>query len=408
LLDALLSRLIRTGALVVTYDDGRTASFGDGSEPAVRIRLTRKAAGNILADQALGLGEAYMDGDLVIEDGDAWSLLELIGRNYDRRPKLSGPLKALTRPIKRRLDQLNDRAAARRNVAHHYDLSNDLYRRFLDADLQYSCAYFPRPSMTLEEAQAAKKAHIAAKLHLRPGDKVLDIGCGWGGTGLELARSYGAQVTGVTLSTEQLAVANERAAAEGLADRARFSLTDYRDVAGPFDRIVSVGMFEHVGTPNYRAYFSQVARLLKDDGVALIHSIGRGKGPGATNAFTRKYVFPGGYIPALSEVLPAVEQAGLRVADLEILQGWHYAETLRHWRERFMANRAWAAERYDERFCRLWEFYLASAEMGFRHSGHMVFQLQLTKRQGVVPVTRDYIAEGEQAALAGEPLRRTA
>ena len=404
MLDTLLRRLIRTGALTVTYDDGRVESFGDGSEPGVRIRLTRKAARRILANQALGLGEAYMGGDLVIENGDAWSLLTLIGRNYDNLPQLSGPLNALTRPIKRRLDQLNGRAAARRNVAHHYDISNDLYRRFLDTDLQYSCAYFPRPGMTLEEAQAAKKAHIAAKLALRPDDRVLDIGCGWGGMGLELARGHGARVTGVTLSTEQLAVARERAAAEGLAERARFSLTDYRDVEGAFDRIVSVGMFEHVGTPNYGAFFGQVARLLTDDGVALIHSIGRGKGPGTTNAFTRKYVFPGGYIPALSEVLPAVEQAGLRLADLEILQGWHYAETLRHWRERFMANRAWAAERYDERFCRLWEFYLASAEMGFRHSGQMVFQLQLTKRQGVVPVTRDYIAEREQAALAaGRP-----
>lgn len=407
MLDALLSRLIRTGALVVAYDDGRTASFGDGSEP-VRIRLTRKAARNILADQALGLGEAYMDGDLIVENGDAWTFLELIGRNYDNRPKLAGPLKALIRPIKRRLDQMNDRAAARRNVAHHYDLSNDLYRRFLDADLQYTCAYFPRPGMTLEEAQAAKKAHIAAKLCLRPGDRVLDIGCGWGGTVLELARTYGARATGVTLSTEQLTVAKARAVAEGLADRAQFSLTDYRDVEGPFERIVSVGMFEAVGVPHFREYFDQVARLLTDDGVAVIHSIGRGKGPGATNAFTRKYIFPGGYIPALSEVLPAVEQAGLRVADVEILQGWHYAETLRHWRERFMAERAWAAEHFDERFCRLWEFYLASAEMGFRHSGHMVFQLQLTKRQGVVPITRDYIAEREQAALAGAQLRRSA
>lgn len=408
MLDAYLRRLIRTGALRVTYDDGRVERFGDGSGPEVSIRLTRKAARQIIADQALGLGEAYMDGDLVVENGDAATLLELIGRNYDNRPKLSGPLKALTKPIKRRLDQMNDRAAARRNVAHHYDLSNELYRRFLDADLQYSCAYFPRPGMTLEEAQAAKKAHIAAKLHLRSGDRVLDIGCGWGGTGLELARSYGARVTGVTLSTEQLALANERAAAEGLEGQAQFSLTDYRDVEGPFERIVSVGMFEHVGTPNYRAFFGQVARLLTDDGVALIHSIGRGKGPGVTNAFTRKYVFPGGYIPALSEVLPAVEQAGLRVADLEILPGWHYAETLRHWRERFMAVREWAQAHYDERFCRLWEFYLASAEMGFRHSGHMVFQLQLTKRQGVLPVTRDYIVEGERAALAAPSLRRTA
>lgn len=372
-------------------DEGARSTFGDGGEPRVVVRMTAGAARGIALDQALGLGEAYMDGGLVFEEGGIWDLLRIVGLNYGNRPKTGGALKRWSKPLRRRLQQANDRAASRRNVAHHYDLSNDLYRRFLDADMQYSCAVFAEPGVTLEAAQAAKKARLAAKLHLRPGDRVLDIGCGWGGLGLELARSHGADVTGVTLSTEQLALARERATAEGLGERARFQLTDYRDVAGPFERIVSVGMFEHVGTPNYRAFFADVARLLTNDGVAVIHSIGRSKGPGATNAFTRKYIFPGGYIPALSEVLPAVEQAGLRVADLEVLQGWNYAETLRCWRERFMAEREWAVATYDERFARMWEFYLASAEMGFRYGQHMVWQLQLVKRPDALPTTRGYM-----------------
>ena len=299
----------------------------------------------------------------------------------------------------RRLRQMNGRRSAHRNVAHHYDLSHELYSRFLDADMQYSCAYYDRPDLSLEEAQVAKKAHLTAKLRLAPGARVLDIGCGWGGLGLTLAQAQpDARVLGVTLSQEQLTVARRRAQLQGLADRTRFELCDYRDVTGPFDRIVSVGMFEHVGRPGYQTFFDAIARLLDDDGIALIHSIGRKDEPGVTQPFVAKYIFPGGYIPALSEVLPAIERAGLWVTDIEILR-LHYAETLREWRRRFQAERAEIAELYDERFCRMWEFYLAISEIAFRWFGFMNFQLQLSKRQHAVPMTRDYIGEAERDAL---------
>ncbi|MGH7749353.1 MAG: class I SAM-dependent methyltransferase, partial [Candidatus Dormibacteria bacterium] len=295
------------------------------------------------------------------------------------------------------LREANSRRAARRNVHHHYDLSFELYRRFLDADLQYSCAYFETPDVTLEEAQAAKKRHIAAKLVLTPGQRVLDIGCGFGGMALSLAQWAEVEVDGVTLSTEQQAYAAERAAALGLGRSVRFSLTDYRDVEGPFDRIVSVGMFEHVGRPNYETYFRQVARLLQPGGVALIHTIGRSTGPSTTDPFTAKYIFPGGYIPALSEVAPAIERAGLKITDLEVLR-FHYALTLRAWRDRFEANREAIAKLYDERFCRMWEYYLIGAEMGFRFGDHVVFQFQIAKPPAsAIPLTRRYIAEIETA-----------
>jgi cyclopropane-fatty-acyl-phospholipid synthase len=295
----------------------------------------------------------------------------------------------------RRLQQLNSRSVSLRNVHHHYDLSEDFYRRFLDADMQYSCAYFARPDMTLEEAQAAKRNHIAAKLLLQSGHSVLDIGCGWGGLGLDLAGRHGAEVTGVTLSREQLAVAQRRAGQAGLQDRARFSLTDYRDVHGPFDRIVSVGMFEHVGAPQQRDYFHQIGRLLQEDGVALVHTIGRASPPGVTDRWIRKYIFPGGHIPALSEITQAVEQAGLFITDVEVLR-LHYAETLKHWRLRFCAQREEIAQLYDERFCRMWEYYLALSEAAFRFNRHVVFQLQLSKRVDAIPITRDYMVEEER------------
>jgi cyclopropane-fatty-acyl-phospholipid synthase len=403
-LQSFLQQVIREGDLRVRLPAGEVFRLGDGSGPSVAVAITSHLwVMRLAANPSMAFGEAYMEGGLVMEAGGIRDLIDLIGRNAKYRPlKRAGALSRWW--LDRRL-QANARAAARRNVAHHYDLSVDFYRRFLDPDLQYSCAYFAQPGMSLEEAQAAKKQHLAAKLLLEPGQKVLDIGCGWGGLGLSLARAADVEVDGITLSTEQLATARRRAEAAGLAGRARFSLTDYRDVVGPYDRIVSVGMFEHVGRPNFQAYFDQVARLLKENGVAVIHSIGRADGPAFTQPWVAKYIFPGGYIPSLSEVLPCVERAGLIVADIEILR-LHYADTLRCWGERFAARRAEIAGLYDERFCRMWEFYLAISELAFRYRGHMVFQLQLTRRVDAAPITRDYMAAADPRVA--EPVRQVA
>jgi cyclopropane-fatty-acyl-phospholipid synthase len=300
LLHVLFGKTLSAGRLSVSYADGSVETFGDGSGPPIRVRLTRAGALRIALEPSLGLGEAYMNGELTFEQGGLWDLLMLVGRNLPERPRRRADwLHRAVAGVARQIRQANDRVAARRNVAHHYDLSADLYRRFLDSDMQYSCAYFPYLGVSLEEAQVAKKAHIAAKLALRSGHRLLDIGCGWGGMGLTLARDFGIDVTGITLSEEQLMIANHRAEQANLADRAHFALTDYRDVEGPFDRIVSVGMFEHVGAPNYLAFFQRIASVLRNDGVAVIHSICRMEPPGTTDPFIRKYIFPGGYIPAL-------------------------------------------------------------------------------------------------------------
>ncbi|OGN42745.1 MAG: SAM-dependent methyltransferase [Caulobacterales bacterium RIFCSPHIGHO2_01_FULL_70_19] len=387
MLERLISRVYRTRPIRVRLPGGREIVSAAPGEPELTLALRDlRTVARIAANPELALGEAWVDGGLAVEGGDIYAFLDLTASELVGRPR-RGPGAGWR--LRRLLEQSNDRLRARRNVHHHYDLTVDLYRLFLDEDLQYSCAFFEHPGQSLDEAQAAKKRRIARKLLLRPGDRVLDIGCGWGGLGLTLAEA-GARVTGVTLSTEQHRLANERAAARGLADRAGFRLQDYRDLDERFDRIVSVGMFEHVGVPNYQAYFDTVARLLEDDGVALIHSIGRKDGPSRTQPWIRKYIFPGGYIPALSEVLPAIERSGLWVTDVEILR-LHYADTLRAWRERFLARRAEAAALYDERFCRLWEFYLASSEVAFRRLGHMVFQIQLAKRPTAAPLTRDYL-----------------
>jgi cyclopropane-fatty-acyl-phospholipid synthase len=395
----MLSRFVRLGRLTVAVHGRPARTYGDGSGPEIAVRIGKGWSTRIALNPDMALGEAYMEGGLEMERGSLWDLCELIGRNFVDGPP-PGPVKrALTR-ARRTLQQWNDRGASRRNVAHHYDLSHELYRRFLDQDMQYSCGYFARPDMSLEEAQLAKKIHIASKLMIEPGMSVLDIGCGWGGMGLELAGRYGAEVTGVTLSQEQLAIANQRAKSANLDHRARFALTDYRDVEGPFDRIVSVGMFEHVGAPNFRTYFQQVSRLLTDDGVALIHSIGRRTGPAVTQPWIAKYIFPGGYIPALSEMTAAIEDAGLWITDIEVKR-LHYAETLKHWRQRFLARWDEIAELYDERFCRMWEVYLVLSELSFRYGANMVVQVQLAKRVGVVPIVRDYMVDGERATVGG-------
>jgi cyclopropane-fatty-acyl-phospholipid synthase len=402
-LDAILRRFIRIGRLTVRWPDGRLTTYGGpaGSGPEALLTLCDGATiRRLIANPALAVGEAYMDGGLVPDELGIYNSLDLLVLNLMANEKGHpiGRIRSALGQLKRRIDQYNPAARAQRNVAHHYDLNGRLYSLFLDRDRQYSCAYFPRGDETLEEAQIAKKRHIAAKLCIdRPDLTVLDIGSGWGGLALTLARDHGARVTGITLSTEQLNEARARAAAEGLDDRATFELLDYRAMDRKFDRIVSVGMFEHVGVGYYRAFFDTVARCLNPDGVALLHAIGRSDGPGFTNPWIAKYIFPGGYCPALSEVLLPLEKSGLIAADIEILR-LHYAETLRNWRRRFAANRDTIAAIYDERFCRMFEFYLCGAEIAFRREGHMVFQVQLAHRQTAVPLTRDYITAFEASA----------
>ncbi len=395
LLRVAIARLIRRGTLRLTTARGTLLTFGDGNGPTVGARFTSIWAElAVMLDPELKVGEAYMDGTLVIEQGSIADLLALAMESARQRAlRRYHPIEAL-RLAWRWLKQLNLRGRARRNVAHHYDLDEQLYALYLDSDRQYSCGYFDTPGITLDDAQLAKKRHLAAKLLLDRERRVLDIGCGWGGLALYLAEIGGARVTGITLSKEQLALARHRAEEKDLAGAVDFRLQDYRDITEKFDRIVSVGMFEHVGVVFYDRFFRECAELLADDGVMLLHSIGRSEGPGVTSPWIAKYIFPGGYIPALSEVLPAVERAGLLVTDVEILR-MHYAQTLAAWRERFLAHREEVERIYDARFVRMWEFYLAASEMAFAKENMMVFQLQLTKRQGVVPTTRDYIVSEE-------------
>jgi cyclopropane-fatty-acyl-phospholipid synthase len=386
--------LITVGTLIVIDAVGKTHRFAGSAGPKVTLRLHDKTLHHrLLLNPYLAVGEGYMDGTLTVEDGTIYDALDLACRNaagLDNFPlqRLQDGLKRLLRTI----HTYNPIERAQRHVAHHYDLSDALYDLFLDRDRQYSCAYFVTDNDSLEVAQDNKKLHLASKLLLKPGQRVLDIGSGWGGLALYLARLAGVDVTGVTLSVEQQKVAETRARAAGIADNVRFHLRDYRQESGKYDRIVSVGMFEHVGVAHYREFFTKVRDLLADDGVMLLHSIGRIGPPDGTNPWLRKYIFPGGYTPALSEVFSAVEKVGLWVTDVEVLR-LHYATTLREWRRRFDLNRDKIRAIYDERFCRMWEFYLVGCELSFRYLGQMVFQMQLSRRLDSVPLTRDYIAD---------------
>ena len=404
LLDAMLSRFVQTGTLRIIDAGGALHVYGGAKGPEVTLRFKEpKLHRSLFLNPELRIGEAYMDGSLTIEEGSLRELLLIFALNRDNLR--NQPLQKLLRGTYKRVRsfyQRNSLGRARANVAHHYDLSNELYELFLDDGLNYSCAYFTSPDQTLEEAQANKLRHIAAKLDLRPGQRVLDIGSGWGAMALFLAEATDVEVLGVTLSAPQLELARERAKQRGLEDRVRFELMDYRSISGAFDRVVSIGMFEHVGYGNHLEFFTKLSELLSDDGVALLHSIGRSGPPGAVMPWLRKYIFPGSYIPALSETFAAVELSGLRVTDLEILRR-HYAETLLHWEKRFQENRQQVAELFDERFCRMWEFYLSAVEVGFRYGKQMVFQMQVSKNIDTLPLCRDYMAEAEKELAAAEP-----
>ena len=397
----LFERIITVGRLRVRDAGGRFHTFDGSPGASVTIRLHDPALHwKLLVRPRLYLGEAFMDGTLTVEEGSLYDLIDLLAVNLEAMPEgllarlLNGSVTLL-----RRVHQYNPLPRARQNAAHHYDLSDQLYDLFLDKDRQYSCAYFYDGGNDLDVAQLNKKQHIAAKLLVRPGQRVLDIGSGWGGLALYLASEHGADVTGLTLSVEQHKAAMRRVAAAGLSERVRFYLRDYREELGRYDRIVSVGMFEHVGINHYSAFFAKLKSLMTPDGIALLHSIGRKDGPGSTHPWIRKYIFPGGYAPALSEVLPTVERSKLWITDIEILR-LHYAETLRAWRDRFGRNRDRLRRIYDERFCRMWEMYLISSEVAFRRQDHMVFQMQLSKAIDTVPLTRDYLMHWERARSA--------
>jgi cyclopropane-fatty-acyl-phospholipid synthase len=410
-LDFILRRLVKVGSLAVTNASGRRSIYGDGSGPPLAMRFTSRAwQWSVLLDPELRFGEAYMEQGLVVEQGSIADILDLLLRNASgQEPTAWTRFLRYGRRLLRGVFKLNNLLRARRNAVHHYNIDSRLYRLFLDSDLQYSCAYFESPSVSIDDAQRAKKRHIAGKLLLdKPGLRVLDIGCGFGGLGLDLARAAGASVVGVNLSDEQIRIARERAAAEGLP--CDFRLQDYRNVMERFDRIVSVGMFEHVGKAYYPAFFKKAHALLNDDGVMLLHTIGRWDAPSITNAWVWKYIFPGGYTPTLSELTPVIEKAGFVITDIEVLR-LHYAMTLRHWRERFLARREDVLKIFDERFIRMWEFYLAGFEASFHHFGLVVFQIQLAKRVDAVPLTRNYMydpaqrAAGLAAGRAATPLR---
>ncbi|MCB1495381.1 MAG: class I SAM-dependent methyltransferase [Bauldia sp.] len=413
LLAGLLTKFIRNGRLRLYDAVGGLHEFGSGEDgPTVTVRLHDRALERKLAlNPELIAAEAYMDGTLTFEDGaTVHQFLELFSVNRSGLASAGSQklIRRLWRGVKR-WQQANPLGVASRNVRHHYDLSTDLFRLFLDAGLNYSCAYYRDPETdTLEGAQEAKLVHIAAKLRLEPGMSVVEIGSGWGSLAIHLARTRGAKVTAINVSPEQLAISRRRVEEAGVGDRVTFLERDYREVEGRFDRVVSVGMMEHVGVGHFDDYFVKVRELMTDDGFAMIHAIGRMTPPGTTGPFIRKYIFPGGYVPALSEVFASLERVGLWADDTEILR-LHYYYTIREWRRRFAANREAAAKLYDERFCRMWEFYLSAVELGFLHGSNMVFQLLLSRQRDAVPIVRDFIVDAERAMRGGEaPARKTA
>ena len=409
LLSRVLRPLIRTGRLTVIDAHGTPHVFGTEAQPAITVRLhDPKLHWKLALNPGLYAGEAWMDGTLTVEDGSLYDFLDLFGRNLGTAglKSFKSPLRHLKR-LKRGYHRLNDRWRSERNVAHHYDLSDEMYGLFLDSERQYTCAYHPTGTEDIEAAQRLKEGHIAAKLRLEPGMRVADLGCGWGSLAMYLARHHDVDVTAVTLSKEQVAWGNARARELGLADRVRLLHKDYREVEGTFDRVVSIGMLEHVGVRQYGRMFERIRALLPQHGVALVHSIGRVLGPGSTNAWVKKYIFPGGYIPALSEVLPSIERSGLWVTDIEVLRV-HYAHTLKQWRERFLANRGRAAALYDERFCRMWEYYLATSEISFRHLDNMNFQIQVAVDRNTLPLARTYMLDEERLPALPRLVERAA
>lgn len=401
-----LEQLVTRGTLVVHHADGQIMEVGDG-QPEAHVHLrNRKVIARLFADPEIAFGDAYMDGDWWPGKGGLQAVFALYFANADNFAQ--SRLMTLVRRAVRGVTELNGKLQSARNVHHHYDIDNDLFQCFLDQDMQYSCAYWETPDATLEQAQQAKLRHIARKLCLSPGQKVLDIGCGWGGMALFLAREYDVEVTGLTLSEDQFAHAGKRADAQGLTRRVRFLKEDYREHQGQYDAIVSVGMFEHVGRPEFQTYFDQVARLLKPGGRSLIHTIGRNAPPPPnTRTWIRKHIFPGGYVPSLSEITPRIEQTGMDVADLEVWR-LHYAHTLAAWNHRFQACRKLFADKLGERFCRMWEFYLLGCEATFRYGEMVVFQVQLAHRNDAVPTTRDYLyRERNHSASQPESLGQT-
>jgi len=410
LLYSFLECTIHFGTLIIIDHKGERRVFpkknNSRNEPEVTIRLAdKKLPSRLYLNPDLILGEAYMDGTLTIEEGSLRQLLQILAANLPNAEK--DPLFALRTKLDHLLrgwHQNNPIKISKKNVSHHYDLPDRLYDLFLDSHKQYSCAYFLNEGDDLETAQEAKKRHLAAKLLLEPGQRILDIGSGWGGLALYLAQEGGGKVTGLTLSNEQLKLARQSAAVSGLDRVAKFHLRDYRQQTGTFDRIVSVGMFEHVGVKQYQQYFASIKRLLKDDGIFVLHSIGRSGPPASTGPFVRKYIFPGGYSPALSETVAEIEKAGLWINDVEILR-LHYADTLKAWNENFQGRREEIVQLMDERFCRMWEFYLSAAEAAFRHGDHMVFQIQITKQRDAAPLTRDYITDWENSHPLGGDAR---